>query len=111
MSAACQKCGGTGEMVACGIYDCSEPGCTAAVDRTALEAAVKAAGPMLLEDAIWFAYQQGQQNKPWVKLWDSQWVNIVNHDHCYESMDKEEAVHLAVKMTEERCRLNNTEKK
>lgn len=34
------------------------------------------------------------------KLWDSQWVNIVNHANCYADFDKEEAVHQAVKLTE-----------
>lgn len=44
----------------------------------------------------------------WRGLWDSQWVNIVNHDHGWENHSKEDAVHEAVKMTEERLRLNNT---
>lgn len=75
MSAACQKCGGTGENGAYGIYDCTAPDCTAAVDRTALEAAVKAAGPMVLQDAIWFAYQQGalaERNKRHAKGYAAQ---------------------------------------
>jgi len=35
-----------------------------------------------------------------VHLWDSQWINVVNHDHCYEAWDKEEAIAHAVTMTE-----------
>lgn len=35
------------------------------------------------------------------RMFDSQWVNVVNHDRCYESMDKEDAINLAVKMTEQ----------
>ena len=36
-----------------------------------------------------------------IRLFDGQWVNVVNHDHCYEGYTKEEAVAKAVKMTEE----------
>ena len=36
-----------------------------------------------------------------LRLWDSQWVNIVNHEDCYCAYDKEEAVALAVKLTEQ----------
>jgi hypothetical protein len=35
-----------------------------------------------------------------VRLWDSQWVNVVNHADCYRDMDKEEAIATAVRMTE-----------
>lgn len=34
------------------------------------------------------------------KLSDVQWMNIVNHNGVFCGLDKEEAVHLAVKMTE-----------
>lgn len=34
------------------------------------------------------------------RLFDSQWVNIVNHANCYRGYDKAEAVALAVKLTE-----------
>lgn len=34
-----------------------------------------------------------------IRLWDSQWVNIVNYD--YSGMSIEEAVNYAVKATEE----------
>jgi hypothetical protein len=50
-----------------------------------------------------------EANSPrsWQRLWDTQWMNIVNHDRAFESYSKEDAVHLAVKMTEERLRKNN----
>ena len=35
-----------------------------------------------------------------VRLWDTQWTNIVNHDNCYRDWDKGEAINHAVKMTE-----------
>ena len=36
-----------------------------------------------------------------VRLWDSQWSNVVNHDNCYAFWSTEDAVNHAVKMTEE----------
>lgn len=44
--------------------------------------------------------------KPELRLTDSQWTNIVNHANCYRDMDKEEAVALAVKLTEARMAMN-----
>lgn len=41
-------------------------------------------------------------------LWDSQWVNIVNHDNCYREYTKDEAVAKAVKLTYAALRENNT---
>lgn len=35
------------------------------------------------------------------RLWDSQWTNIVNHAFCYRDFTKDEAVALAVKLTEQ----------
>ena len=35
-----------------------------------------------------------------VRLWDSQWVNVVNHDYCYRDWDTNDAVAHAVRMTE-----------
>lgn len=35
------------------------------------------------------------------RLFDGQWVNIVNAHDCWEGYTKEEAVHAAVKMAEE----------
>jgi hypothetical protein len=36
-----------------------------------------------------------------VRLWDTQWMNIVNHDNCYRDWSKDDAIARAVKMTEE----------
>jgi len=44
--------------------------------------------------------QLQEQESTEVRLWDSQWINVVNHDHCYEAWDKEEAIAHAVTMTE-----------
>lgn len=44
----------------------------------------------------------------WLGLFDSQWMNIVNHGHCWENYSKEDAVHEAVKMTEAKLKENNT---
>lgn len=41
-----------------------------------------------------------------IRLWDSQWVNVVNHADCYREFDKEEAIDKAVRMTEEYMRKN-----
>lgn len=35
-----------------------------------------------------------------VRLWDSQWVGIVNYDNGYRDWTKEDAIAHAVKMTE-----------
>lgn len=35
------------------------------------------------------------------RLFDGQWMNIVNHDNCYSGYTVEDAVNLAVKKTEE----------
>lgn len=56
----CKKCHGTGETGCQGILDCSAPGCTAAADRHALNVAVAALGPMLLDDLVWQVYQMGK---------------------------------------------------
>lgn len=45
------------------------------------------------------------------RLFDSQWVNIVNHDNCYDGYSVEDAVHLAVKKTEEAMAENIREDK
>lgn len=36
-----------------------------------------------------------------VRLWDTQWMNIVNHDNCYRDWDKADAINHAVKMAEQ----------
>ena len=35
-----------------------------------------------------------------IRLFDSQWVNVVNHDKCYEGYSVDDAVAMAVKLTE-----------
>ena len=35
-----------------------------------------------------------------IRLFDSQWVNVVNHDNCYAGYSVEDAVEKAVKLTE-----------
>ena len=51
--------------------------------------------------AIKEALQSNEQEEPTeVRLWDSQWINVVNHDNCYQGWDKEDAINHAVKMTE-----------
>lgn len=42
------------------------------------------------------------------RLWDSQWVSVVNHAECYRDMSKEEAVATAVRMTEQLMAANVT---
>lgn len=39
-----------------------------------------------------------------IRLWDTQWMNVVNAD--YSDMDKDEAIAAAVKATEERMARN-----
>jgi len=46
-----------------------------------------------------------------IRLFDSQWVNIVNHNDCFSFYSKDEAVALAVKMTEEAMAKNFKENK
>ena len=41
-----------------------------------------------------------------VRLWDSQWVRIVNHDNCYHGWTTVDAVAHAIKMTERLIREN-----
>ena len=36
-----------------------------------------------------------------IRLFDSQWLNIVNAHDCWDGFSKEEAVNAAVKMVEE----------
>lgn len=40
------------------------------------------------------------------RLFDSQWVNVVNHAGCYRDMNKEDAVAQAVKLTEQAMAAN-----
>ncbi len=41
------------------------------------------------------------KDKEEYRLFDSQWMNIVNHECCYRGYTVEEAVNLAVKKTQE----------
>lgn len=36
-----------------------------------------------------------------VRLWDTQWMTIINHEYCYRDWSKEDAVAHAIKMTEQ----------
>lgn len=40
------------------------------------------------------------------RLWDTQWMNVVNHPDVLGAATAEEAVAIAVKMTEERMARN-----
>ncbi len=95
----CIKCNDTGKIGNSLFLDCS---CPVATTRALLDGQV---GAMRIcgdaeDDIAWQIYQMGAASKPWITLSDLEWMNIVNHDHAFESMDKTEAVHLAVKMTE-----------
>lgn len=46
-----------------------------------------------------------QAAREW-RLFDSQWLNIVNHADCYRGMDKSEAIALAVRLTEKAMAAN-----
>jgi hypothetical protein len=35
------------------------------------------------------------------RMWDSQWVNVVNHERAYGGWEMEAAIHHAVKLTEQ----------
>lgn len=48
-----------------------------------------------------------KKESSWKPLNDVQWMNIVNHEHAFESYDKEDAVHEAVKMVELKLKENN----
>ena len=57
--------------------------------------------------------QPKQEPVAWMSLSDIEWMNIVNHPKILELTDgrhnSEEAVNLAVKMTEEKCKKNNSD--
>lgn len=46
-----------------------------------------------------------------IRLWDSQWVNVVNHDNCYRDWEQDRAIAHAVRMTEDFMRKNYAEGK
>ena len=43
------------------------------------------------------------------RLWDSQWTNVVNHGNCYRDYSKEDAVAMAVRLTEQGMAKNMTQ--
>ena len=57
--------------------------------------------------------QPEQEPVAWMSLSDIEWMNIVNDSKILELTDgrhnSEEAVNLAVKMTEEKCKKNNSD--
>mgnify|MGYP001610819689 CR=1 FL=1 len=57
---SCTICGDTGEAFRYGSLDCAAPGCTAAVERAALNDAVAASEPLSEYDLQWLAYQLGK---------------------------------------------------
>jgi hypothetical protein len=46
-----------------------------------------------------------------VRLWDTQWTNVVNHDNAYRGWDKQDAINHAVKMAEQYIAKNVLENK
>jgi hypothetical protein len=48
------------------------------------------------------------KSRAFKKLNAVQWMNIVNFSHAYEGFSKEEAVHAAVRMTEQKLMEINT---
>ena len=44
-----------------------------------------------------------------IRLWDTQWMNIVNHENAYLGWDRGEAVAHAVRMTEQAMARNYTD--
>jgi hypothetical protein len=46
-----------------------------------------------------------------VRLWDTQWTSVVNHDNAYRGWDKQDAINHAVKMTEQYIAKNVLENK
>jgi DnaJ-class molecular chaperone len=68
MTTTCPACKGTGESAVYGYLDCQQ--CTAAVERTALNEAVKVADPMTPYDERWFAYQKGMEAR------DAYWKKV-----------------------------------
>jgi hypothetical protein len=64
--------------------------------------AIKAARERLQREAA----GDGEGDGVDLRLFDSQWVNVVNHANCYRDMDKEDAIAAAVKLTEQAMAAN-----
>ena len=43
----------------------------------------------------------------WKPLTDVQWMNIVNLNHAWRNVDKEDAINEVVKLVEAKCKENN----
>ena len=43
----------------------------------------------------------------WKSLTDVQWMNIVNLNHAWRNVDKEDAINEVVKLVEAKCKENN----
>ena len=43
----------------------------------------------------------------WKSLTDVQWMNIVNLNHAWRNVDKEDAINEVVKLVEAKCKANN----
>ena len=86
--------------------------------KQALEALTDHGAPYLRHGVDWddaitalraaIAEQEKCEPVAWRPINDAQWVNLVNHAHAWEGFSKDEAVHEVVKMTEAKCRENNT---
>ena len=67
----------------------------------------------LMGEAEELLAQPEQEPEAWMSLSDIEWMNIVNDPKILELTDgrhnSEEAVNLAVKMTEEKCKKNNSD--
>ena len=68
---------------------------------------------LLIADAEELLAQPEQEPVAWLSISDIEWMNIVNSPKILELTDgrhnSEEAVNLAVKMTEEKCKKNNSD--
>ena len=75
----------------------------AAADRFLLDGAVESMREPMRAALTHFASQSAEAVRDGeieIRLFDSQWVNVVNHADCYAGMSKEDAVAKAIKLTE-----------
>ena len=47
------------------------------------------------------------EHEGWKPLTDVQWMNIVNLNHAWRNVDKEDAINEVVKLVEAKCKANN----
>lgn len=115
MNFTCTECNDTGSRDKSGDYlDCGH--CDAAMQRKALNdwlASQYHQGAIAKVDSMdaWRIHQRAlamapKQEAPrqWVAIKDSEWVNIVNHDHAYEGWDKDYIINHVFKLTEAKCK-------